>query len=129
MSLESAAENYFSKLNPIASRMYVDMTETKLSYEGLWSRITEKEQKDILSESIIKPEILIKYKPKQENQVCNEFSTKFIFDDNCSYRDEHSGPFSFRSQSQRDLTVFKTDVEAQKTTRIVPPNQTKPKVC
>lgn len=109
MSLQSVAEEYFSKLNSMASRLYADMTETKLAYEDLWGTLKHKEQQQILSESIIKPEICLKYNCGEIDDVIQEekYATKMIVDDNCTYyRDEHSAPFSFKTQSQRDLTVF-----------------------
>lgn len=108
MSLKTAAEEYFSNLNSIAARIYTDFEETKSSYDKLWATLSEKEQQDILSESIIKPEISIKYCSK-ENKSKADYAVKLIFDDHCSYRDEHSGPFSFKTQSQRDLSIFQTD--------------------
>ncbi|KAJ8955526.1 hypothetical protein NQ318_001355 [Aromia moschata] len=108
MSLKTTADEYFSSLNSIASRLYSDLNETKSSYEELWSTLSDKEQQDILSESIIKPEVSIKYGSKEENPKAY-YAVKLIFDDHCSYRDEHSGPFSFRTQSQRDLSIFQTD--------------------
>lgn len=119
MSLKSAAEEYFSNLNPIASRLYSDFQEVKSSYEELWCTLPEKEQQDILSESIIKPEVSLRYVAKEESLKSN-YAVKFVIDDHCSYRDEHSGPFSFRTKSQRDLTIFQTDKP-----KVLPASQTK----
>lgn len=113
MSLKSVADEYFSNLNPIASRLCTDLQETKSSYEDLWSTLSENEQQTILSESIIKPEVSIKYcttEPETENR---RYAVKLIFDDHCSYQDEHSGPFSFRTESQRDLRLFHTETPKQ----------------
>lgn len=107
MSLQSVAEEYFSKLNSMASRLHADMSETKLAYEELWSNLNYKEQEQILSESIIKPEICLKYSCDESEIVQeNKYAMKVIVDDNVYYRDEHSAPFTFRTPSQRDLTVF-----------------------
>ncbi|CAH1991472.1 unnamed protein product [Acanthoscelides obtectus] len=105
MSLKSAAENYFSSINPIASRLYSDLNEIKSSYEDLWNTLPEKEQQEILTDSIIKPEISIKYLKKEEKPR-TDYAVNFIHDGTCSYRDEHSGPFSFKTRSQRDLRLF-----------------------
>ncbi|XP_074030958.1 uncharacterized protein C1orf198 homolog [Leptinotarsa decemlineata] len=108
MALKRTADEYFRSMNSIATRLYEDMEDTKLSYEDLWSTLSEKEQQIIISESIIKPEISIKYTPREDDTKI-EYATKLIFDDNCSYRDEHSGPFCFKTQSQRDLSIIQTD--------------------
>lgn len=112
MSLQSSAEEYFSTLNSMASRLHTDMTETKLAYEDLWNNLKYKEQQQILSESIIKPEVCLRYASVHPEMVEEKYAVKLVVDDNCSYyRDEHSGPFSFKTQSQRDLTIFNKSEE------------------
>ncbi|KAL3283496.1 hypothetical protein HHI36_006636 [Cryptolaemus montrouzieri] len=37
-----------------------------------------------------------------------------IDENNCTYRDEHSAPFSFKTKSQRDLTIFSSPQESNK---------------
>lgn len=107
MSLKNVADDYFSKLNSIAARLHVDMNETKAAYEDLWGSLNCKEQNQILSESIINPEISLRYNVVSEASTPEQkYALKLIVDDNCSYRDEHSAPFSFRTPSQRDLTIF-----------------------
>lgn len=106
MSLKNVAEEYFSKINTMANRLYLDMQETKTAYEDLWNTLSHKEQEQVLSESIIKPEISLRYKDIEYKATQEQFATKLIVDDNCSFQDEHSGPFSFKTPSQRDLTIF-----------------------
>lgn len=120
MALEQVAEEYFSQLNPIARRMYADMKETKVAYEDLWHTISEKEQKEILSESIITPEVLLKYNQNEVEENINEFAIKLIIDDHCTYQDEHSGPFSFKTRSQRNLTLFETEEKPKPVTKLKP---------
>lgn len=117
MSLKRVADEYFSNLNPTASRLFKDLQETKSSYEELWETLSDKEQKKILSESIIKPEVCIKYYKEALETENKKYASKIIFDDHCSYRDEHSGPFSFRTQSQRDLSLFQ-DKPKQNTEKV-----------
>ncbi|KAF5300761.1 hypothetical protein FQA39_LY11006 [Lamprigera yunnana] len=107
MSLKEEAEEYFSKLNPIAKRLHADLTDTKAAYDKLWSTLTENEQNQILTESIIKPEVCLKYNSMNQNiNKMNTYALKIISDDNYTYRDEHSAPFSFRTPSQQDLRLF-----------------------
>lgn len=115
MSLQRIADEYFSNLNPIAARIYTDLQETKSSYEELWNTLSEKEQNIILSESIIKPEVSIKYCTNVNETENKKYAVKIIFDDQCSYMDEHSSPFSFRTQSQRDLSLIQTEKPKQNT--------------
>ncbi|KAK4879579.1 hypothetical protein RN001_007725 [Aquatica leii] len=107
MSLQDKAEKYFSKLNPIAKRLHADLNDTKAAYDQLWSTLTVNEQNQILTESIIKPEVCLRYSLfKNDNDNKSNYALKVISDDNYTYRDEHSAPFSFRTPSQRDLRLF-----------------------
>lgn len=106
MPLKDVAEEYFSKINSMATRIHLDMVETKEAYENLWDTLPSNEQDQILSESIIKPEISFKYNVAESEPCLDQYAVKLIADENCLYRDEHSGPFSFKTPSQRNLLLF-----------------------
>lgn len=129
MSLQSVAEQYFSKLNSMASRLHADMTETKLAYEDLWGTLKFDEQQQILSESVIKPEICLRYSSAETKPIEGKYAMKVIVDDNgLYYRDEHSAPFSFKTPSQRDLTVFcksEEDISEKKQPIVLPQKRQK----
>lgn len=122
MSLKNIAEEYFSKINTMANRLYVDMQETKTAYEDLWNTLSHKEQEQVLSESIIKPEISLRYNDTEYKAIQEQYATKLIVDDNCSFQDEHSGPFSFKTPSQRDLTIFIKNEEKREIAQAVKTN-------
>ncbi|ERL84465.1 uncharacterized protein C1orf198 homolog [Dendroctonus ponderosae] len=105
MALKQLAAEYFGNLNPIASRINADLQDTKNAYEAEWNKLSLDEQEQILTETIIKPEVSVLYN-QLEVGTNEDFAMKIVLDDHCSYRDEHSGPFSFRSRSQRNLTIF-----------------------
>ncbi|XP_017773067.1 PREDICTED: uncharacterized protein C1orf198 homolog [Nicrophorus vespilloides] len=122
MALKDKAEAYFGNINSMANRMTIDMKQTKLSYENLWQTLSYEEQQQILNQSIIKPEISLKYPHAKEcDPKKTEFAVKKIVDDNCMYRDEHSGPFSFHTSSQRDLTIFSKKISPKKGVKVIPP--------
>lgn len=127
MSLQNVADEYFSTLNPIASRLYADLQETRGAYEDLWKKLSPEDQDQILTESIIKPEISIKYDVPQSCRS-DDYAVKVVVDDHCSYRDEHSGPFTFRTKSQRNLTIFHEERLKVKPQRETVPKAV-PKVC
>lgn len=104
----SLAEQYFSTLNPIAARLHSDITDTKNAYEKLWDQLSPEEQSQIIDESIIKPEVTLKYgiKTAPESKKGQNYGQKIIHDENFVYRDEFSAPFSYKTQSQMDLRVF-----------------------
>ncbi|GJQ86004.1 hypothetical protein Trydic_g14948 [Trypoxylus dichotomus] len=128
-SLLDIADKYFGSINSLANRIFTDMNETKATYEDIWGSLTEEERSQIMNETIIKPEICLKYsiKPQTINvniRKKNEFAAKIVVDDNYSYRDEHSAPFSFRTPSQRNLTLFNN---ADKSLSKTPTVESKPK--
>lgn len=119
------ADEYFSVLNPIAMKIKLDINETKLCYEHIWEKLSINEQIDIINETIIKPEIALRYfdlldtneEAIETNYLydCQNLSTfnkiktgqKIILDDLIGdYRDVHSSPFSFKTKSQLNLNLF-----------------------
>lgn len=109
MSLQNKAEQYFGKLNSMAKRLYEDINETKAAYDTLWTKLSQEEKEEIISNSIIKPEASLQYELVENvTQDNSNYAVKTIIDDNYTYRDEHSAPFSFRTPSQRDLRIFGT---------------------
>lgn len=128
------ADEYFSVLNPIAVKIKMDINETKLCYEHIWEKLSLSEQIDIINETIIKPEIALRYfdlmdtnEDAIENNYmydCQNLSTfnkiktgqKIILDDVIGdYRDVHSSPFSFKTKSQLNLNLFHNLLEASTT--------------
>lgn len=120
------ADSYFSVLNPIAMKIKMDINETKLCYEHIWEKLNLNEQIDIINETIIKPEIALRYFDLLDNTNEDEIETNYLFDgQNLStynkiktgqkiilddvigdYRDFHSTPFSFKTKSQLNLNLF-----------------------
>ncbi|CAH2236927.1 uncharacterized protein C1orf198 homolog [Pararge aegeria] len=122
MALSAIAEEYFRSINPIASKIHEDITEAKNSYENIWDTLTDKEKSEIINESIIKPEIVLKYAlldsldfdlndpPVRKDNLMSffgrEHGLRIIQDENTSYRDEHSAPFLYQTNSQLNLCVL-----------------------
>lgn len=94
-TLGTIAEEYFYSINPLAKRIGEDVAATKEAYEGLWETLSLKEQNQALDETIIQPEVALKYAMKQDcsyypklrmqtgmKYLCDETGTvsEFIFD-------------------------------------------------
>lgn len=111
--LQSIAEDYFSQINPIASRIYADYQDTKDAYDCVWDTLSFDEQMQVLNESIIKPEVTLQYslktKPCETEHKSTVYAQKTIVDENILYRDEHSAPFSYKTASQIDLRLFESN--------------------
>ncbi|KAK0085693.1 hypothetical protein PV325_004576 [Microctonus aethiopoides] len=118
-SMSSIAEDYFCNLNPLAKRIGEDIKTTKDAYEELWNNLSLMEKNQAIDETIIQPEVALKYsnlssvefsKDLQEFYPKLRIQTglKYILDETGStlkWRDEHSGPFSFMTQSQMNLNL------------------------
>lgn len=60
-SIESAANLYFSTLNPLANRIHSDISEMSQAYSNLWHDFTPRERDEVINETLIKPEYVLKY--------------------------------------------------------------------
>lgn len=118
-TLSSRAEQYFYSINPLAQRIGEDITATKEAYEGLWNTLSTVEQSQAINETIIQPEVALKYalKKAEPNKELPEWypklriqtGMKYVVDETGStlrWRDEHSAPFSFMTQSQMNLSII-----------------------
>ncbi|XP_012288247.1 uncharacterized protein LOC105703998 isoform X2 [Orussus abietinus] len=94
-----------------------DVAATKEAYEGLWSTLSTAERNQAIDETIIQPEVALKYTlknaeapqdlPEYYPKLCIQTGMKYVIDDTGStlrWRDEHSAPFSFMTQSQMNLS-------------------------
>ncbi|KAJ4444719.1 hypothetical protein ANN_06516 [Periplaneta americana] len=116
-SVQSFAEEYFNSLNPIAERISVDVAATRDAYEDLWHTLSYKDQNQVINETIIYPEAVLKYSFYPQDQPEVEYfprlrlqtGDKYITDDEgvkgsgLTWRDEHSAPFTWMTQSQLNL--------------------------
>ncbi|XP_015586390.1 uncharacterized protein C1orf198 homolog [Cephus cinctus] len=117
-TLSSIAEEYFYSINPLAQRIGQDVAATKEAYEGLWNALSSAERNQAIDETIIQPEVALKYtlkkvEPAKDVPECFpklriQTGMKYVIDDTGStlrWRDEHSAPFSFMTQSQMNLSL------------------------
>ncbi|XP_012254021.2 uncharacterized protein LOC105684892 [Athalia rosae] len=118
-TLASLAEEYFYNINPLAQRIGEDVAATKDAYEGLWSTLSLAERNQAIDETIIQPEVALKYTVKKSERNRDgpdsypklriQTGMKYMVDDTGStlrWRDEHSAPFSLMTQSQMNLNIF-----------------------
>lgn len=64
-TVNSKAEDYFYSLNPLAQRIGADVNATKEAYEGLWNSLSTAERNQAIDETIIQPEVALKYASKK----------------------------------------------------------------
>ncbi|XP_055639922.1 uncharacterized protein LOC129777579 [Toxorhynchites rutilus septentrionalis] len=138
-------ENYFANLNDISRKIALDISEIKATYEHIWEDLNSEEQMEIINETLIKPELTLKYFDNfsiSSESFCNiidgadensddrkinlydgktlqtfqylKTGRKVIHEESIGlYRDEHSSPFSHKTKSQINLTIFPSEAEKQ----------------
>ncbi|XP_046383656.1 uncharacterized protein C1orf198 homolog [Ischnura elegans] len=119
-SLETVAEEYFNSLNHLAKRISSDIQVKRDAYEEIWQTLSRKEQRQVMDETIIHPEAVLKYAAYPQDNPDYEYfpklrlqtGEKYVVDEeggkgrSLTWRDEHSAPFSWMTQSQLNLNVF-----------------------
>lgn len=60
-SVVKVAEKYFANLNPLAKRIHLDICEMTQAYSHLWNEFSIKEKNEVIDETFIKSEYVIKY--------------------------------------------------------------------
>ena len=103
------ADEYFRSINPIARRIFDDIKATKENYESAWNYLSNQEQTQVLDESLIYPDAVLKYSmsPSQVSQLPSPqglYACKILQDETgAQWRDEHSAPFSWKTSSQLQM--------------------------
>ncbi|XP_072751449.1 uncharacterized protein C1orf198 homolog [Anoplolepis gracilipes] len=125
-SLTARAEQYFYSINSIAQRIGEDISATKEAYEGLWNTLSIAERNQAINETIIQPEVALKYTlkkveltkelPEWYPKLRIQTGMKYVIDETGStlrWRDEHSAPFSFMTQSQMNLSLIDSNEDVK----------------
>lgn len=60
-SIQMFADAYFNSLNPIAERISIDVATTREAYENLWHTLSYKDRNQVIDETIVRPEVVLKY--------------------------------------------------------------------
>ncbi|XP_053665574.1 uncharacterized protein LOC128714720 [Anopheles marshallii] len=142
--------DYFANLNEISKKIALDIDEIRGAYEHIWDDLSREEQMEIVNETIIKPELALKYFDNfststdslqrilgtddddatgEEDRNANLYDgkrlqtfqyvrtgRKLVTDDSAGpYRDEHSAPFSHKTKSQINLTIFPPEKDGKET--------------
>lgn len=81
MTMNTIAEEYFYNINPLAQRIGEDVAATKEAYEGLWNTLSLSERNQAIDETIIQPEVALKYTINNENNKNNESRNYSGFND------------------------------------------------
>ncbi|KAK2146735.1 hypothetical protein LSH36_587g01022 [Paralvinella palmiformis] len=120
-------DGYFRSLNSITRKIWNDKENVKNSFgEESWNRLSEDEQAELFNKYIIDDSIRQKYVNVEKEETpemfpmmkinCGELIAADNQNDNLiTWRDEHSGPFSWMTRSQQDLTLADCDIPTDQT--------------
>lgn len=111
VDLRPVADEYFRSINPIAKRIFDDVQATKENYESAWTYLSTQEQTQVLDESLIYPDAVLKYSMLTSNDPAPSlqlsYGCKILQDETgAQWRDEHSAPFSWKTSSQLHIDKF-----------------------
>lgn len=124
-NLRIVSDEYFRSLNSIAKRICDDISSTRENYESAWDYLSAEEQNQVINESLIYPDAVLRYSVVGEPNKLTEsfpmlkisYGNKILQDESgAEWRDEHSAPFSWKTSSQlldasspRDPTLAKEE--------------------
>lgn len=124
-NLRLASDEYFRSLNSVAKRICDDIRSTRENYEAAWNYLSIEEQNQVINESLIYPDAVLRYSIAGEpHKGAESFPTlkiscgcKVLQDETgAEWRDEHSAPFSWKTSSQMLDISSKTDPSQVKET-------------
>ncbi|KAK3873624.1 hypothetical protein Pcinc_021373 [Petrolisthes cinctipes] len=134
----SPPEEYFRGVSPLCRRLLDDMKAVRESWGESWNNMSYQQQCRVLDQAIVDEATVRKYDDGAElGPECEYFpklklttGQKVVCDENltargfsCSWRDEHSAPFSWHTRSQMDLTL---DTPPATPTHSFTPSETPP---
>ena len=129
------SSQYFRSLNSIAKRICDDINSTRDNYETAWHYLSVDERNQVINESLIYPDAVLRYSlvDNQDSKVPldNKLSQgcRILQDETgAEWRDEHSGPFSWKTSSQLLDTFRQSEPEPKikKKPPVPPPKPPKP---
>jgi hypothetical protein len=128
-NLRLVSDEYFRSLNSIAKRICDDISSTRENYESAWDYLSAEEQNQVINESLIYPDAVLRYSVVDEaNKLAENFPTlktaygsKILQDESgAEWRDEHSAPFSWKTSSQLlDASYPKDPTQAKEEKQIL----------
>lgn len=120
----SPPEEYFRGVSPLCRKMLDDMTAVREKWGDTWNELSYQQQCRVIDQAMVDEATVRRYEAGEHRGACEEpeceyfpklklpTGQKVVCDENltargfsCSWRDEHSAPFSWHTRSQMDLTL------------------------
>jgi len=113
-------QSYFASMNPLASKIIDSLSSVQKQHQSSWGQMEQEAKDDLLEAAFVPLDVRNRYSRHWANdesnvQVFPKFipavTKKIIVDDNDgkTWEDEHSGQFSWETNSQLDLNLNDLD--------------------
>uniref|UniRef100_V9L3V2 DUF4706 domain-containing protein n=1 Tax=Callorhinchus milii TaxID=7868 RepID=V9L3V2_CALMI len=121
--LEQKKFEYFSSISPMARKIMLERQKIKERYGPQWERLEPKEQEEIIDNWLVDPQIRTRYalhRIQREDTVCFptlqlQTGQKVVHfgDEDITWQDEHSAPFSWETKSQMEFSLMSATTSEQ----------------
>uniref|UniRef100_A0A3B5MVW7 DUF4706 domain-containing protein n=1 Tax=Xiphophorus couchianus TaxID=32473 RepID=A0A3B5MVW7_9TELE len=113
--MEKKTFEYFSSINSMAKKIMQEREKIKSDYGSSWEKMTPEEQDNAIDNSLMDPHIRARYamhKVDREEVVCyprlllqTGQKTVHFGEEDMTWQDEHSAPFSWETKSQMEFSL------------------------
>ncbi|XP_078413541.1 uncharacterized protein C1orf198 homolog [Cetorhinus maximus] len=121
--LEQKKFEYFSSISPMARRIMLERQKIREKYGPRWERLEPRQQEEIIDNWIVDPQIRSRYnlhRSQREETVCYprlqlQTGQKVVHfgEEDITWQDEHSAPFSWETKSQMEFNFASTAASEQ----------------
>ncbi|XP_043936683.1 uncharacterized protein C1orf198 homolog [Protopterus annectens] len=118
LHLEEKKFEYFSSLNSMSRKIMMERKKIMDEYGPRWEQLPAKEQDDIIDRQLVNPQVKARYafhRAQQEEVVCYptlqiQTGQKVVHfgEEDITWQDEHSAPFSWETKSQIEFSIATT---------------------
>ncbi|KAG5846628.1 uncharacterized protein C1orf198 homolog [Anguilla rostrata] len=134
--MEAKKFEYFSSINSMAKKIMLEREKIKEQYGQDWEKMTPNEQDSAIDNGMMDPQIRARYamhRVEREDIVCYpklliQTGQKIVHfgEEDITWQDEHSAPFSWETKSQLDFSLSSTAVPEQGSTSSQSESNVKP---
>ncbi|CAL8314491.1 unnamed protein product [Lota lota] len=119
--MEEKKLEYFSSINSMARKIMQERERIKANHGSAWEKMTPNEQDNAIDNSLMDPHIRARYamhRVDREEVVCYpklliQTGQKIVHfgDEDITWQDEHSAPFSWETKSQLEFSLISGTTE------------------
>uniref|UniRef100_UPI00398F3065 uncharacterized protein C1orf198 homolog isoform X2 n=1 Tax=Pristiophorus japonicus TaxID=55135 RepID=UPI00398F3065 len=121
--LEQKKFEYFSSISPMARRIMLERQKIREKYGPRWEQLEPSEQEEIIDNWMVEPQVRGRYhlhRSSRQDTVCYprlqlQSGQKVVHfgEEDITWQDEHSAPFSWETKSQMEFNFASTAASEQ----------------